>query len=152
MDEILIDIKNLSCQAGYQYLLRDINWQVKPGEQWVVFGQNGCGKTTLLRIVAGYQGYSSGELRIFGEEYAPENILNLRQRIGWISSSFFDKCYTTEIVLDIVLSGLFGTLGLQFDIENAHIIKARDLLIELGLKDKIMSPFDLLSKGERQQV
>ena len=152
MDEILIDIKNLSCQAGYQYLLRDINWQVKPGEQWVVFGQNGCGKTTLLSIVAGYKGYSSGELRIFGEEYAPENIVNLRQRIGWISSSFFDKCYTTEIVLDIVLSGLFGTLGLQFDIENAHIIKARDLLIELGLKDKIMSPFDLLSKGERQQV
>ena len=64
MNEALIDLKNLSCQAGYQYLLRDINWQVRPGEQWVVFGQNGCGKTTLLSIVAGYKGYSSGELRI----------------------------------------------------------------------------------------
>lgn len=152
MNEALIDLKNLSCQAGYQYLLRDINWQVRPGEQWVVFGQNGCGKTTLLSIVAGYKGYSSGELRIFGQSYTPENILKLRKRIGWISSSFFDKCYSTEAVLDIVLSGLSGTLGLQFAIENADIITARRLLIELGLGDKILSPFDLLSKGERQQV
>lgn len=108
MDEIVIDLKNLSCQAGYQYLLRDINWQVGCGEQWVVFGQNGCGKTTLLSIVAGYKGYSSGELKIFGEEYTAENILRLRKRIGWISSSFFDKYYTTETVLDIVLSGFLA--------------------------------------------
>lgn len=152
MDEILIDLKNLSCQTGYQYLLRDINWQVRCGEQWVVFGQNGCGKTTLLSIVAGYKGYSSGELKIFGEEYTAENILRLRKRIGWISSSFFDKYYTTETVMDIVLSGFFGTLGLQFEIDNESIIRARNLLKELGLASKIMSPFDLLSKGERQQV
>ena len=152
MDELLIEAKNLSCQAGYQYLLRDINWQVRHGEQWVVFGRNGCGKTTLLSIIAGYKGYSSGELKIFGEEYTSENILRLRKKIGWISSSFFDKYSTTETVLDIVLSGLFGTLGLLFEIDNEPIIKARNLLIELGLESKIMSPFDLLSKGERQQV
>lgn len=103
MSEILVKAQNLSCQAGAHYILNDINWEIKKGEQWVVFGRNGCGKTTLLSIIAGYKAFSDGTLEVFGEEYSKENILELRRKIGWISSSFFDKCYTTERVIDIIL-------------------------------------------------
>lgn len=152
MGEALIKVENLSCQAGAQFLLHDISWQIKQGEQWVVFGRNGCGKTTLLSIIAGYKSFSKGNLELFNDTYTAQNILDLRQKIGWISSSFFDKYYTCEAVLDIVLSGLFGTLGIQFAIENTAVQKAKGLLGELGLESKIRSPFDMLSKGERQQV
>lgn len=43
--ELVIDVKNLELKAGYRYLLKDINWQVERGENWVVFGMNGSGKT-----------------------------------------------------------------------------------------------------------
>jgi len=152
MSDVLVKVENLSCQAGSVNLLHNINWQINRGEQWVVFGRNGCGKTTLLSIIAGYKSFSSGKLEVFGEEYTKDNILELRKKIGWISSSFFDKIYTRETVLDIVLSGTLGTLGLSFDISNDDVKKARNLLIDLGLKSKIISPFDTLSKGERQQV
>ena len=152
MTETLVKVEHLSSQAGAAYLLYDINWQIKRGEQWVVFGRNGCGKTTLLSIIAGYKAFTDGTLEVFGQTYSAENILSLRRRIGWISSSFFDKYYTSEMVLDIVLSGLFATLGLGFATDNAFVKKALGLLSELGLADKTTSPFDLLSKGERQQV
>lgn len=150
--ETVIKVKNLSCLSGSQFLLNNISWQVKRGEQWVVFGRNGCGKTTLLSIIAGYKSYTSGTLEVFGKQYTAENILDIRKRIGWISASFFDKCYLQESALDIVLSSLSGALGVPFDVSNAQIAKAKRLLSDLGLEDKIHSPFDLLSKGERQHV
>ena len=150
--ETVIKVKNLSCLSGSQFLLHNISWEVKKGEQWVVFGRNGCGKTTLLSIIAGYKSFSSGELEVFGETYNASNILDIRKRIGWISSSFFDKYYHEERVIDIVLGALSGALGVPFEVENAHIAKAKRLLTDLGLKDKIDSTFDMLSKGERQHV
>lgn len=148
----IITVKNLSCLSGSQFLLNSISWQVKKGEQWVVFGRNGCGKTTLLSIIAGYKSYTSGSVEVFGQPFTAENILAMRKRIGWISASFFDKYYQNEMVLDIVLSALSGALGVPFDVSNQQLAKAKKLLAELGLKNKIHTPFDLLSKGERQHV
>ena len=151
MEEI-ISLKNVSCQIGCHYLLYDINWQIKKGEHWAVFGLNGSGKTTLLSIIAGYQSYSTGEVRIFGEKINNDNIIAARQRIGWVSSSFFDKYYTKESVLDIVLSGKCGTLGVNKSIVLADVLLAKELLAALNLSDKVNYTFDMLSKGERQNV
>jgi iron complex transport system ATP-binding protein len=150
--ETVIKVKNLSCLSGSQFLLYNINWEIKKGEQWVVFGRNGCGKTTLLSIIAGYKSFSSGELEVFGQTYDASNILDIRKRIGWISSSFFDKYYHGERVLDIVLASLTGALGMPLEVENAQLAKAKQLLTQLGLRDKIDNTFDMLSKGERQHV
>lgn len=72
----------------------------------------------------------------------------LRKRIGWVSSSYFDKWFTEETALDIVLGGAFGTLGLGYPLTDSLVIKAKMLLTDL----RLAGPFDLLSKGERQNV
>ncbi len=148
----VIEVHNLSCRAGYKYLLKDIDWQVKRGERWVVFGMNGSGKTTLLSIIAGFKHHSSGEISLFGEALSNENILAMRKKIGWVSASFFDKYYSKEAVSDIVLSGKYGTLGIGYDITCADRKKASRLLDELGLSERKNYTFDMLSKGERQNV
>ena len=111
-----MEMKGVSCKAGYRYLLRDINWEVGRGEHWVVFGVNGSGKTTLLSIIAGFKHFTDGTVKVFGQEFSNDNILAIRERIGWVSSSFFDKYYSKESALNIVLSGKHGTLGLDEDI------------------------------------
>ena len=151
MDEI-ISIKNMTCTVGNHALLSGINWSVKENEQWVVFGRNGSGKTTLLSIIAGYRKFTDGTVKVFGEEFTAHNILQLRKKIGWVSSSFFDKYYRNESVMDIVLSGLDGKLGVQKLAKNQERKRAQELLIELGLKHKLHYTYDLLSKGERQNV
>lgn len=152
MQNYAIELEQVSCKVGYRYLLKDINWQVKPGEHWVVFGMNGSGKTTLLSMIAGFQHYTSGSVKLWGEPFSNETILDMRKRIGWVSASFFDRYYSKESALNIVLSGKFGTLGLENDITLEDVDFAKSLFAELRLVNKENRPFDMLSKGERQNV
>lgn len=152
MNEYIVETSKLSCKVGYKYLLHDIDWKVKQGEHWVVFGMNGSGKTTLLSIIAGLKHFTSGIVKIFGEEFTNENILDIRKRTGWVSSSFFDKYYSRESALNIVLSGKSGSLGLEENITLEEVAFAKKLLEALNIGDKINRTFDMLSKGERQNV
>ncbi len=152
MDNMAIDISNLDYRVGKRYLLHNINWQVQAGDSWVVFGMNGSGKTTLLSIIAGFNRYSQGNIRIFGQAYSEATTQQIRKDVGLVSASFFDRIYTRERVLDIVLSGLSGTIGVRGTIQNSDLIKSRELLAQLGVVDKIRQPFSELSKGERQKV
>lgn len=152
MKDPIIELNNVSCKIGYRNLLKNVNWQVNPGDHWVVFGMNGSGKTTLLSMIAGYRHFTSGELKVFGEKMTNDNILSVRKKIGWVSASFFDQLYSKESALDIVLSGLTGTMGLDDTITIEDVILAKELLTELQLGDKIDRSFDMLSKGERQNV
>ena len=152
MSEYIIETSRLSVKVGHRYLLQDIDWKVKKGEHWVVFGMNGSGKTTLLSIIAGFKEPTGGELKVFGQRYSDDNILDFRHRIGWVSASFYDKLYTRESALDIVLSGKFGTLGIRGEVEDGEVILAKRLLKELQLADKVDRSFATLSKGERQNV
>ena len=133
MSEYSIKLEQVSCKIGYKYLLKDINWNVRPGEHWVVFGMNGSGKTTLLSIVAGFKHATFGTVEVLGETFNNETVLKLRKKIGWVSASFFDKYYSKESVMDIVLSGKYGTLGVQNDVMAADRKRAKQLLDELGL-------------------
>ncbi len=148
----LIDVRGLSCKSGSSYLLHDVSWQVYSGEHWVVFGLNGSGKTTLLGAVAGFQPYTHGSLRVFGESYTDDNIFRLRRRISFVSSSFFDKIVGKESVMNLVLSGLFGSLGVRGFVSDNDRVRAETLLCAFGLEDKMDYPFSMLSKGEHQNV
>lgn len=150
--EPIIKTDHLSCKMGQNYLLKDITWEVHPGQNWVVYGLNGSGKTTLLSIIAGYKSFSQGTLQVFGQTYTNDNVLALRRRIGWVSGSFFDRYYTKESVLDVILSGKFGTLSVGYDLTLQDVQLARRLTAELGIEDKLYHSFDMLSKGERQNV
>ncbi len=152
MAEAVIQAEQLCCQSGHHYLLKDVCWKVGAGEHWVVFGLNGSGKTTLLSIIAGFKQYTDGFLQVLGQTYTNENVLSLSKQIGWVSASYFDKYYTNETVLQIVLSGLFGTLGIGTEVEDEHVYKAQVLLQQWHVGHKRDMPFSMLSKGEQQNV
>lgn len=77
----------------------------------------------------------------------------LRQKIGWVSASFFDRYLRYETVIEIVLAGKYGALGFQDQwIEKEDVHKAKAILAQLGLKEKARYPYDTLSKGQQQKV
>ena len=71
------------CQTSFSYrglpVLQDVNLSIEPGEFIGIFGPNGGGKTTLLRLLLGFITPDSGSLRVFGER--PEKV---RHRIGYV--------------------------------------------------------------------
>jgi len=52
---------------GGQTIFQDFNWQVGRGESWAVLGSSGCGKTTLLYLLAGLRFPTSGQVIIDGQ-------------------------------------------------------------------------------------
>lgn len=147
-----IEICGLNYKLGNRYLLSEVHWTVAPGENWLIFGQNGSGKTTLLSIIAGFSRYTNGEVTILGQPYPSDDLLSIRQKIGFVSSSFYDNYYSNEVVLNVILSGFFGTLGLGARLDGTHIAKARLLLRQAGIEQTLGQPLSELSKGERQKV
>ena len=153
MDERIITTRGLGCQSGDRFLLKNINWEIEEKSRWIILGMNGCGKTTLLSMLAGYQDYTHGDIFYRGVNYRQQNILEIRKKMGLISNSYFDRIYHNESVMDLVLSGLSGTLGLEDgSISAAHIRKLKRLLEHVGLSDRLDSSYSWLSKGERQNI
>lgn len=58
--------------------------QVPGGETLVLIGPSGCGKSTLLRLIAGLIQTDSGSITLEGTTLSPANILQIRQRIGYV--------------------------------------------------------------------
>ena len=67
MKYITISNLSFSYEEGGRLILKDINTEVKAGEFICILGQSGCGKTTLLRLLAGLEKPTEGEIRI-GEQ------------------------------------------------------------------------------------
>src|SRR5258708_2861064 len=54
----MLSLTNVSIFRGDKTILRDINWQVRRGENWAVLGANGAGKSTLAAAIAGEAAFS----------------------------------------------------------------------------------------------
>jgi molybdate transport system ATP-binding protein len=50
--DILIEFKNVSIKKGETIILKDINFEIKQGQNWAIIGENGSGKSTLLNAIA----------------------------------------------------------------------------------------------------
>lgn len=149
----IMKAEDLSLKNGSKYIVKNLDWEVNPGENWVLFGLNGCGKTTLLSMLAGYKSGNFGKTYLFDQLVDEDNFIDLRKNIGFVSGSFFDRYLQREIVLDIVLAGKYGTLGFQDEeATDADIRQAKTILREFGLEKRSRYPYDTLSKGQQQRV
>lgn len=86
MSEFVIELQNVTKAYGSQWVLRDINLQVRRGEFLTLLGPSGCGKTTLLRLLAGFEQATRGVILIDGQEVshlAPE-----RRQVNTVFQSY----------------------------------------------------------------
>ena len=81
MERATIELRGVGCTIGGRALIKDVNWKIEPGSRWVVFGSNGCGKTTLLSLIAGYGKYN-GSLKIDGTELNDIDAFDWRTSVG----------------------------------------------------------------------
>lgn len=77
----VIEVQNLSHSYGRQTIYDNLNFTVTKGKVVGLLGKNGVGKTTLIKILMGFQRPSSGHCRVFGED-SHELSSIVRRRIG----------------------------------------------------------------------
>ena len=151
MEEI-ISLDNVSYIRNGKYILKDINWHVNRGEHWVILGPNGSGTTTTLNMVNGHIFPSQGHVKVLEFEFGHSSIIELRKRIGWVSSALSQFIPTNDYPLHIVLSGKFASLGLWEKVDDDDIARANEILDLLKIRHLAERKYGMLSQGEKQKV
>jgi phospholipid/cholesterol/gamma-HCH transport system ATP-binding protein len=99
--EPIIEIKNLYKSFGKNRVLVDFNLTIYRGENVVVLGKSGCGKSVLIKCIVGLLKYDSGSLKIFGKEVKDmkqQDLDKIRAKIGFLfqSSALYDSMTVKE--------------------------------------------------------
>lgn len=150
---MIFDFSEVVVRRGDRNILGPINWQVNPGERWVILGPNGAGKTTLLQLCATLIHPTSGTVTILGMQLGKFDIFELRTRIGITSSAFVKEFPEDEIVMDVVLTAAYAVLGRwqeKYDLWDES--RAKALLTALGVRELGDRVFSSLSEGEKKRV
>ncbi len=141
--------KSFSQPDGSELRILDVpEFDVAAGQQVVVVGRSGCGKTTLLHVVAGISRPTSGRVRIDGWDMAlleEAEVDRFRaERIGYVFQTF--NLLPGFTALENVL------LGMTFGKVRAERDRARHLLNRVGLGHRLTHKPTQLSVGEQQRV
>ena len=124
-----LDVQNLTKSFGAQVLFKDISFSIAEGQHVGLVAQNGTGKSTLLSIITGKEGYDSGSI-----------IYRNDLRMGMLEQSpYFDP---EESVLD----ACFNHEG-----NPERLLKAKQILTMLKLYD-LEQPMGQLSGGQQKRV
>lgn len=142
-----IELRNVSYsyEGGAEKALENISIKVSYGEKVVLIGANGCGKTTMLKILCGLYAPTEGQILIDGEVVTPSPSFNFL--IGYVPENpvemFFES--TVEREIEFILKRK------NID-EKMREEKVKEIMREfwlLNLKDR--TPFEL-SAGERKKL
>jgi len=147
--ELSIDLRGVGVLRSRRWILRDIDWSIPAGTCAAVLGPNGSGKSTLTRILAGHLWPSAGAVSVLGRKFGETNLLELRKSIRLVQPAGpydVDPSLTTR---EVVLTGLFGTIGLFDPTTPAMQDEADRLLDHVGLTTVADRPYATLSSGER---
>ncbi len=152
-DSPVIQVKNATVYLGGKVILKDINWQLKAGAHHFILGANGAGKTTLVKMLMGYAWPLYGaQIQVLGHTYGQVNLAELRKQIAWVSPFMQQWTSPDWTALEMVISGLDGTLGLfrKFtDEEEAAALQVLSQLDAVKLRDRKLHN---LSSGEQVKV
>lgn len=150
---LVVQLENVSLIRDGKWILQDINWQINKGENWVLFGLNGSGKTAILNLLNAYNFPTKGKITVLGMEFGKTYLgEKLRKQIGFVSSSLQEKFYPDDNVFEVVLSGAYASIGLYETPTDEMRKKAIALLEELGCIIYANRNYDTLSQGEKQRV
>ena len=124
-----LDIQNLTKSFGAQLLFEDLNLSIAAGQRIGLIAKNGTGKSTLLSIITGREGYDSGQI-----------IARTDLRIGYLEQTpHFDPS-------DSVLDACFNHHG-----EAERVLRAKQVLTQLHIPD-LTQPMGELSGGQQKRV
>ncbi len=147
----IIEIKNLQKSFGTNEVLQDINLVVNKGENIVILGKSGVGKSVTIKCIVGLLTQDAGSLKVFDEEVSDMNedkLKELRTKIGFLfqSGALYDSMTVRE--------NLSFPLTRVLKIKDQQDIDSRilEMLESVGLADAIDKMPSDLSGGMRKRI
>jgi len=170
--ENLIEIKGLFKKYGKDYILRNIDLNVAPGESIALIGHEGCGKSTLLKVICGLTSIQGGKIHYCGNlkfNYVPEDfpklIITPRQYIkkaGMIeglskkevlekSNYYFEAFYMNNLI-DTPIKFLHKSMMQKIGVIQAMLMKPDVLLLDEPLSGQDLESQKVLIKMVKELI
>jgi len=147
----VIEVNNLSKSFGDQEILKGISFKLFTGENLVVLGKSGSGKSVLIKCLARLLNFDEGTIRIFGEDISLLNnyeLGNLRKKIGFLfqSGALYDSMTVKQNLL-------FPLQRIKEDLSKQEMEeKILEVLENVGLADSLNKMPSQLSGGMRKRI
>ena len=139
----MIEVENLTKRYGERPAIQDLSFNVQKGEILGFLGPNSAGKTTTMRILAGYMPPSSGTARVADYDVTRDS-LAVRRRIGYLPE-------TVPLYPEMEVSGYLEYMAALRGVAKPRQAVAR-VIDMCGLGDRRQMLIGKLSKGYRQRV
>jgi phospholipid/cholesterol/gamma-HCH transport system ATP-binding protein len=151
VDNPVIDIKQLKKSFGAQEILKDITLQLAPGENLVVLGKSGSGKSVLIKCLVALLKPDSGSINILNQDVGSLNrkeLNELRQKIGFLfqSGALYDSM-TVKQNIEFPLRRIKKGLS-----EKEIAAKVHEVLENVDLVDALNKMPSALSGGMRKRI
>ena len=132
------------------HVLKDMSFAIEEGDFVAIIGQSGSGKSTLMNILGCLDTQSSGVCRIGGVDIGTldsDELAELRgKRIGFIFQRY-NLLSTLSATENVALPAVYSGVD-----KKARLDRAKSLLADLGLPDKLENKPNELSGGQQQRV
>ena len=144
----MMEVKNLSYRyKGCPEVIRDVSFTVEPGQFLAILGNNGVGKSTLLKCLNHILKPDGGAVLLDGENLLRESHREVAKQVAFVSQSVPN---TQMTVHDVVMLGRRPYMKWGFT-EADHAI-VHDAMHRLGVEDMRGRFLNQLSGGEKQKV
>ncbi len=152
--DTIVSIRDVTVIKDGHRLIEGVNWEVKAGERWILFGANGSGKTTLMEVVSSYLFPARGSVHLFGHKLGKVDVRKLRPRIGYVGPAPTQLVRTTFPSIEIVLTGLHASFvdTRWHTYADADWERARQCLRLLHAERLADREFGTMSEGEKKRV
>ena len=145
-----IEFRNVNFEYGYETVLKNINFHIKPGQRVAIFGQTGSGKSTIINLIERFYDVTSGEILIDGVNVKEYDIHPLRKNI---SISMQDVFLFSNTIEDNIRYGIP-------EVENSRIAWAAEMSDADNFINKLSESYGTivgergvgLSGGQKQRI
>lgn len=126
----LIDVHNANVYVRRKKILHDINWRLKPGENWQITGENGSGKSTFLRLLAGDELVAAGgRIRYNLPGIVTANTLAGIRRGVCLVSDLAQAMYGYNLtVLQLLCTGYDNSTGVYRSYTQSELSRSAEML------------------------
>ena len=165
MSQPLIALKNARVELDNRVILRDLNWQLNAGAHAAILGENGSGKSTFLRCIAGqiWPKPTRSRTYAFGQTSTHTPLL-ARERIAHLSPEI-QEIYVRQGLIgaegergwqltarEVILSGWFDAALLHQTPDETQQKRADDLIGQFDLGKLASRSYAALSQGQLRRV
>jgi phospholipid/cholesterol/gamma-HCH transport system ATP-binding protein len=150
-NNVIISIKNLSKSFGEHDVLKDINLTVNKGEDLVILGRSGSGKSVTIKCLVGLVEADKGEIKVFDVDITKlknQELNDIRSRIGFMfqNGALYDSMSVRQ---NLAFTLKHHTREVADDEIETQII---DALTSVGLEESIDKMPAELSGGMRKRI